>query len=64
MDDILNREQAMEYLSIRKDLLHKLTITGQLTSHKIGKYRRYRRQDLDAFIRRREQVETQKYLAA
>lgn len=56
MDDILNRDQAMEYLSIGKDLLHKLTVTGQIQSHKIGKYRRYRKSHLDQFIRSQEEI--------
>ena len=56
MEDILSREQAMAYLGIGKDFLNKLTTTGELQSHKIGRYRRYRKEHLDAYIRSREEI--------
>ena len=56
MEDILNRDQAMQYLDIGKDLLHKLTVTGEIPSHKIGRYRRYRKSHLDQYIRSREEI--------
>ena len=56
MEDVLTRKQAMAYLAIGKDLLHKLTTTGEIRSHKIGRYRRYRKEHLDAYVRRREEL--------
>ena len=64
MDNILTRKQAMAYLAIGKDLLHKLTTTGEIQSHKIGRYRRYRQEHLDAYIRRREEVNSRTIRAA
>lgn len=56
MEDILTREQAMAYLGIGKDFLNRLTTTGQIQSHKIGKYRRYRKSHIDQFIRSQEEI--------
>lgn len=56
MEDILSREQAMAYLGIGKDFLNQLTLTGEIQSHKIGRYRRYRKSHLDQYIRSREEI--------
>ena len=52
---LLTTEQAAHYLSTKPAHINTLRKTGQLTSVQIGRFARYRQEDLDAYIESRVQ---------
>lgn len=50
MSGVLTPEQAARYLSVGATTLYHLTRRCQVRSLKIGRLRRYRVQDLDAYL--------------
>ena len=49
-DNLLDMQQASEYLGIKKSTLYALVMRRQIQVVKIGKLNRFRKCDLDKFI--------------
>ncbi len=50
-DGLMNMESAAKYLSIKKSSLYQLCMRKKITLVKIGKLNKFRKADLDDFIK-------------
>jgi excisionase family DNA binding protein len=55
--EVMSPEELAEYLGLGRTYTYKLLMTGEIPSFKIGKLRRVRRIDVDAYLE--EQVRSQ-----
>ena len=55
--EVMSPEEVAEYLGLGRAYTYKLLITGEIPSFKIGRLRRARRVDVDAYLE--EQVRSQ-----
>lgn len=52
MSEFMSSREAAEYLGVSRRSLYRYTVDGSLVSYRVGpKILRYRRADLDAFVR-------------
>lgn len=51
-DGLMDMESAAKYLGIKKSALYQLCMRKQITVVKIGRLNRFRKSDLDDFIKR------------
>ena len=51
IESLMNMESAAKYLSIKKSSLYQLCMRKQITVVKIGRLNKFRKSDLDDFIK-------------
>lgn len=55
-DLILTVKDVMTYLKISRQTLHELTKSGQIPSYKVGKAVRYRKDEIDEFLKKQRKI--------
>ena len=59
MKEVLNLEDACEYLKLAKPTLYKYLRTGQVPAFKMGRMWRFHKETLDEWLRERVKTDTE-----
>jgi excisionase family DNA binding protein len=56
MDTLWDTTQVAHYLKMHPKTIVHMVERGELKAYKVGRYWRYRRQDIDAFLEQRQHI--------
>ena len=55
--NMISLKEAMKYLDISRTTLHRLTKEGMIPAYKVGRLVKYKREEIDEFLRKQRTKE-------